>query len=171
MLRGRVKFPTGGIVHDHACVLMRCNSSTDGTVRMKGAILFPPRIILGFFNARKDILMTEKKDLINDLDTEKVLSQEDFAFVDNNENAVTDTESATPSTDNVADVNIDDNNQCDLSDNNEAEYGEEDKSQGENNEDEFSNRKLAKKKGLPTRKLCGMAVLTALSIEIGRAHV
>ncbi|MBR5173767.1 MAG: ECF transporter S component, partial [Clostridia bacterium] len=110
--------------------------------------------------------MTEKKDLINDLDTEKVLSQEDFAFVDNNENAVTDTESATPSTDNVADVNIDDNNQCDLSDNNEAEYGEEDKSQGENNEDEFSNRKLAKKKGLPTRKLCGMAVLTALSIVL-----
>ena len=168
MLRGRVKFPTGGIVHDHACVLMRCNSSTDGTVRMKGAILFPPRIILGFFNARKDILMTEKKDLINGLATEKVFTEEDFAFVDNNGNAVADTEGATPSTDNITDDanNVDDNKQCDLSDNNEAEYSEEDKSQGENDEDEFSKRKLAKKKGLPTRKLCGMAVLTALSIVL-----
>ena len=82
MLRGRVKFPTGGIVHDHACVLMRCNSSTDGKVRMKEAVLFPPRIILGFFNARKDILMTEKN-LINEIDDMKSLSEEDFAFANN----------------------------------------------------------------------------------------
>ena len=168
MLRGRVKFPTGGIVHDHACVLMRCNSSTDGTVRMKGAVLFPPRIILGFFNARKDILMTEKKDLINELDMEKVFTEEDFAFVENNENAVSYIEGATNISVGDKDVNaeFDVQNQCDMSVEECAGDKENYNCNDDCDNDKFSKRKLVKKKGVPTRKLCGMAVLTALSIVL-----
>ena len=83
---------------------------------MKGAILFPPRIILGFFIAQKDILMTEKDQLTNlDLDAEL-----DSTQLDN----------------------------C-------------------KNEEKPSNKKvLARKKGIPTRKLCGMAVLTALAVVL-----
>ncbi len=83
---------------------------------MKGAILFPPRIILGFFIAQKDILMTEKDQLTNlDLDAELDSTQlEDCK-----------------------------------------------------NEEKPSNKKvLARKKGIPTRKLCGMAVLTALAVVL-----
>ena len=83
---------------------------------MKGAILFPPRIILGFFIAQKDILMTEKDQLTNlDLDAELDSTQlEDYK-----------------------------------------------------NEEKPSKKKVStRKKGIPTRKLCGMAVLTALAVVL-----
>ena len=161
MLRGRVKFPTGGIVHDHACVLMRCNSSTDGKVRMKEAVLFPPRIILGFFNARKDILMTEKN-LINEIDDMKSLSEEDFAFANNGD------------CEDIAENEVCDNSRqagnlgVETSENSQEEAeSEEAKSDTDVEEDELSKGKLiVKKKGIPTRKLCGMAVLTALAVVL-----
>ena len=110
---------------------------------MKGAVLFPPRIILGFFNARKDILMTEKTEITNqDLTTK--LSEDDFQLV-------------------VAGDSV--------SDAQDAESVEvEEKTTQSETEGEGGikpvKKSSGKKKGVPTRKLCGMAVLTALAVVL-----
>ena len=119
-------------VHDHALradevqFLNRRYSPDE-----RGRFLFPPRIILGFFNARKDILMTEK------LNEQKETLVEEVAEVQVAEDV--EVESA------VAD-------------------GAETSS---DNEGKFSKGKLSKKKiRIPTRKLCGMAVLAALAVTL-----
>ncbi len=66
MFRGEVKFLTGGdsqeefeIVRDLLWQLIRCESGTNGTVRMKeakhtyGFLLCPVRFAWGFFHARR----------------------------------------------------------------------------------------------------------------------
>ena len=166
MLRGRVKFPTGGIVHDHACVLMRCNSSTDGKVRMKGAVLFPPRIILGFFNAQKDILMTEKT-TNNELDNQNTFSEEDFALVNNadivnNLDDIDAVDEAGILENEVENISLQESAHEVVDDNFATENNPEN---DDENKDELSKGKLTgRKKGIPTRKLCGMAVLTARAV-------
>ena len=165
MLRGRVKFPTGGIVHDHACVLMRCNSSTDGKVRMKGAVLFPPRIILGFFNAQKDILMTEKSKINSETDNSNYFNEDDFSFVGNYLDEDEFVREGTTSTDEASLIeNRSENDNCEEVSGESSEKASTIESDAEN-VGELSKRKLsARKKGIPTRKLCGMAVLTALAV-------
>ena len=117
-------------VHDHALradevqFLNRRYSPDE-----RGRFLFPPRIILGFFNARKDVLMTEK---LND-QTETLV--EEVAEVQVAEDVEVETavaDGAETSSDKVG---------------------------------KFSKGKLSKKKiRIPTRKLCGMAVLAALAV-------
>ena len=110
---------------------------------MKGAVLFPPRIILGFFNARKDILMTEKTQITNqDLTTK--LSEDDFQLVE--------------AGDSVSDAQDAESVEVDEKTTNSETEGEGGKSP--------VKKSSGKKKGVPTRKLCGMAVLTALAVVL-----
>lgn len=81
----------------------------------RSSLLFPPRIILGFFNAQKDILMTENE--LKQLETTETVVEETTELV---QSATTET---TPT-------------------------------------------KKKRPVHLPTRKLCGMAVLTALAVTL-----
>ena len=113
---------------------------------MKGAVLFPPRIILGFFNARKDILMTEKTEITNqDLTTK--LSEDDFQLVEAGDSVsgAQDAES----------VEVE-------------EKTTQSETEGEGGKSPVK-KSSGKKKGVPTRKLCGMAVLTALAVVLSCA--
>ena len=110
---------------------------------MKGAVLFPPRIILGFFNARKDILMTEKTEITNqDLTTK--LSEDDFQLVE--------------AGDYVSDAQDAESVEVEEKTTNSETEGEGGK--------KLVKKSSGKKKGVPTRKLCGMAVLTALAVVL-----
>ena len=110
---------------------------------MKGAVLFPPRIILGFFNARKDILMTEKTEITNqDLTTK--LSEDDFQLVEAGD-YVSDAQDAES-------VEVEEKNT-------------QSETEGEDGKKPVK-KSSGKKKGVPTRKLCGMAVLTALAVVL-----
>ena len=124
---------------------------------MKEAVLFPPRIILGFFNARKDILMTEKTE-IDDLT--KSLDAENFELVDKFDES----QAENLSTDERK------NSKCERDAEVEELATDLTSNQCESNGDEsngLSKGKLsARKKGIPTRKLCGMAVLTALAVVL-----
>ena len=107
--------------------------------------------------------MTEKN-LINEIDDMKSLSEEDFAFANNGD------------CEDIAENEVCDNSQqavnlgVETSENSQEEAeSEEAKSDTdvEKDGDELSRGKLiVKKKGIPTRKLCGMAVLTALAVVL-----
>ncbi len=119
-------------VHDHALradevqFLNRRYSPDE-----RGRFLFPPRIILGFFNARKDILMTEK------------LNEQSETLVEE-----------------VAEVQVAEDVEVETAVADGAETSSD-------NECKFSKGKLSKKKiRIPTRKLCGMAVLAALAVTL-----
>ena len=119
-------------VHDHALradevqFLNRRYSPDE-----RGRFLFPPRIILGFFNARKDILMTEK------------LNEQTETLVEE-----------------VAEVQVAEDVEVETAVADGAETSSD-------NEGKFSKGKLSKKKiRIPTRKLCGMAVLAALAVTL-----
>ena len=119
-------------VHDHALradevqFLNRRYSPDE-----RGRFLFPPRIILGFFNARKDILMTEK------------LNEQTETLVEE-----------------VAEVQVAEDVEVETALVDGAETSSD-------NEGKFSKGKLSKKKiRIPTRKLCGMAVLAALAVTL-----
>ena len=110
---------------------------------MKGAIFFPPRIILGFFNARKDILMTEKT-VKSEQDLTTKLSKDDFQLVEEEKTIDVDT-------------------QLVENDGLELEIVESD---SEIKKEASISKSSGKRKGVPTRKLCGMAVLTALAVVL-----
>ena len=119
-------------VHDHALradevqFLNRRYSPDE-----RGRFLFPPRIILGFFNARKDILMTEK------------LNEQTETLVEE-----------------VAEVQVAEDVEVETAVADGAETSSD-------NKGKFSKGKLSKKKiRIPTRKLCGMAVLAALAVTL-----
>ena len=119
-------------VHDHALradevqFLNRRYSPDD-----RGRFLFPPRIILGFFIARKDILMTEK------------LNEQTETLVEE-----------------VAEVQVAEDVEVETALADGAETSSD-------NKGKFSKGKLSKKKiRIPTRKLCGMAVLAALAVTL-----
>lgn len=119
-------------VHDHALradevqFLNRRYSPDE-----RGRFLFPPRIILGFFNARKDILMTEK------------LNEQTETLVEE-----------------VAEVQVAEDVEVETALADGAETFSD-------NKGKFSKGKLSKKKiRIPTRKLCGMAVLAALAVTL-----
>ena len=119
-------------VHDHALradevqFLNRRYSPDE-----RGRFLFPPRIILGFFNARKDILMTEK------------LNEQTETLVEE-----------------VAEVQVAEDVEVETALADGAETSSD-------NKGKFSIGKLSKKNiRIPTRKLCGMAVLAALAVTL-----
>ena len=138
---------------------------------MKGADLFPPRIILGFFNAQKDILMTEKSNINCDIDND--FAEDDFSFVQSemdNEDVFCDEAEK----DELGDVVIKEADEAkeDMASNESLEDEDlkgdaTDINSNDEDDEELSKGKLAgKRKGLPTRKLCGMAVLTALAVVL-----
>ena len=122
------------------------------------SVVFPPRIILGFFNARKDILMTEKNEIMDEQVNSAIAEDDAFTFVQKEDdtscdNAETDVVVTQP--------------QCDTTEDNIEQTVEESTEINDEQDDELSKGKLSqKKKGIPTRKLCGMAVLTALAVVL-----
>ena len=122
------------------------------------SVVFPPRIILGFFNARKDILMTEKNEIMDEQVNSAITEDDAFTFVQKEDdtscdNAETDVVVTQP--------------QCDTTEDNVEQTVEESTEINDEQDDELSKGKLSqKKKGIPTRKLCGMAVLTALAVVL-----
>ena len=123
------------------------------------SVVFPPRIILGFFNARKDILMTEKNEIMDEQVNSAITEDDAFTFVQNEED--TPCENAE-----IDEVNLVESQGNITAENNE-QVAEESTETNEEQDDELSKGKLSqKKKGIPTRKLCGMAVLTALAVVL-----
>ena len=123
------------------------------------SVVFPPRIILGFFNARKDILMTEKNEIMDEQVNSAITEDDAFTFVQKEddtscENAAIDEVNLVESQGNITAENIE-------------QTVEESTETNDEQDDELSKGKLSqKKKGIPTRKLCGMAVLTALAVVL-----
>ena len=123
------------------------------------SVVFPPRIILGFFNARKDILMTEKNEIMDEQVNSAITEDDAFTFVQNEED--TPCENAE-----IDEVNLVESQGNITAENNE-QVAEEGTETNDEQDDELSKGKLSqKKKGIPTRKLCGMAVLTALAVVL-----
>ena len=102
--------------------------------------------------------MTEKNEIMDEQVNSAITEDDAFTFVQKEDdtscdNAETDVVVTQP--------------QCDTTEDNIEQTVEESTEANDEQDDELSKGKLSqKKKGIPTRKLCGMAVLTALAVVL-----
>ena len=103
--------------------------------------------------------MTEKNEIMDEQVNSAITEDDAFTFVQNEED--TPCENAE-----IDEVNLVESQGNITAENNE-QVAEESTETNEEQDDELSKGKLSqKKKGIPTRKLCGMAVLTALAVVL-----
>ena len=102
--------------------------------------------------------MTEKNEIMDEQVNSAITEDDAFTFVQNEED--------TPCDNAETDVVVT-HPQCDTTEDNIEQTVEESTEINDEQDDELSKGKLSqKKKGIPTRKLCGMAVLTALAVVL-----
>ena len=103
--------------------------------------------------------MTEKNEIMDEQVNSAITEDDAFTFVQNEED--TPCENAE-----IDEVNLVESQGNIIAENNE-QVAEESTEINDEQDDELSKGKLSqKKKGIPTRKLCGMAVLTALAVVL-----